>query len=160
MKGQIPQVKPDSTLIISLERPLQEPPPDPIATELFKAKIYTVYDLEVALKKAAKDDRIKSVLLEVGLTPMGFGKLEEVRAAILDFKKSKKPVWATFEMTGNGGYYLASAADKVVAPPCADIMLTGLLAEVPFYRGTLDKVKSSTTSATTNPTATSLCAKK
>jgi protease-4 len=141
MKGQVPQVKPDSTLVISMERPLQEQPPDPIVTELFKAKIYTVYDLEVSLKKAAKDDRIKSVLLEVGLTPMGFGKMEEVRAAILDFKKSKKPVWATFEMTGNGGYYLASTADKVVAPPCADIMLTGLLAEVPFYRGILDNVK-------------------
>lgn len=141
MKGQVPQVKPDSTLVISLERPLQEMPPDPIATELFKAKIYTVYDLQNALSKAAKDERIKSVLVEVGLSPMGFGKMQEVRAALLEFRKCKKPVWATFEMTGNGGYYLASAADKIVVPPCADLMLTGLVAEVPFYRGTLEKLR-------------------
>ena len=117
MKGQAPSVQPDSTLVLSMETPLQEAPADPIATELFHARIYTLNDLRVSLQKAAQDDRIKSVLLDVGFASYGFGKLEELRGYLTEFKKCKKPVWAYFEMTGNGGYFLASAAIGSWRPP-------------------------------------------
>ena len=136
-----PQIKPDSTLVLSLDRPVQETPPDPIATELFKAKIYSVYDINLALLKAAKDERIKSAFLNVSFPQMGFAKMQEIRSYIEEFKKSKKPVVAYFEVAGNGGYYLASCADKVYAPPSSDLMLSGLLSETPFLRGTLDKLR-------------------
>ncbi len=141
MKGKPVSVKPDSTLVIALDRPIQEPQPDPLMTEIFHAKIYCVYDLVSALDRAAKDDRIKSVLLDVGTFPSGFGKIQELRDALTKFKASKKPVWAYFEFTGNGGYILCSAADKVYAPPSANLLMNGLAAEIPFYRGVLDKVK-------------------
>lgn len=138
--GKAVTVKPDSTLVITLDRPLQEPAPDPILTEFFQARIYSVYDLEHALDKAAQDDRIKSVLLEISSFPSGFGKIQELRDSVERFRKSGKPVYAYFEATGNGGYVLASAADTVAAPPSAMLMMSGLLAEVPFYRGVLDKL--------------------
>ncbi|MEW6757533.1 MAG: signal peptide peptidase SppA [Acidobacteriota bacterium] len=141
MKGPTVSVKPDSTLVIAFDRPLQELPPNPLFTELFNVKVYSVHEVVTALDRAAGDDRIKGLLLDVGAIPAGFGKIQEIRAAVLRFKKSGKPVWAYFESAGNGGYYLASSADRVFAPPSANLMMTGLLAEVPFYRGVLDKLR-------------------
>ena len=142
MKGQTVTVKPDATLVLALNKPLQERQPDPILTELFKAKIYSVYDVVSALDRAAKDDRIKSLLLDVNLyPPSGLGKTQELRQAVERFKQSKKPVLAYFEFTTTGGYYLASVADKVYCPPTGDLLLAGPQATAPFFRGVLDKFK-------------------
>ncbi len=140
VKGNAVQVSPDSTLVIDLSYPLQEQPPSPIATELFKAKIYTMSQIDTALQKASQDERIRSVLLKFGYVPMGFGRMQELQGYLEEFKKSGKPVWAYFEMTGTAGYYVASSADRVYAPPSALLAMTGLMAEVPFYRGSLDKL--------------------
>jgi len=140
MKGKTVSVKADSTLVLVLDRPLQEPQPDPFMTEFFHAKLYCVYDVVSALDRAAKDDRIKSVLLDVSSFPSGLGKIQEIRDAVERFKASKKPVWAYFESAHTGGYYLAAEADKVYAPPSADLLLAGPVAEMPFLRGVLDKV--------------------
>lgn len=141
MKGPAVTVKPDSTLVVSFDRPLQEPAPDPLLTQLFHVKVYSVHEVEEALDRAAGDERIKSVLVEVGSVPAGFGKIQEMAGALRRFRKSGKPVWAYFESAGNGGYLLAVSADRVLAPPSGSLMLTGLLAEVPFYRGVLDKLR-------------------
>jgi protease-4 len=141
MKGPAVSVKPDSTLVVSFDRPLQELAPDPLLTQLFHVKVYSVYEVEEALDRAARDERIKSVLVEVGAVPAGFGKIQEMAESLRRFQKSGKPVWAYFESAGNGGYYLAASADRVLAPPSGSLMLTGLLAEVPFYRGVLDKLR-------------------
>src|SRR5512135_214513 len=85
MKGKTINIKPDSTLVLVLDRPIQEPQPDPFLTEFLHAKIYSTYDLISALDRAAKDDRIKSVLLDVGSFPSGFAKMQELRDAIVRF---------------------------------------------------------------------------
>jgi len=140
MKGGIVSVKPDSTLVVKLDAQLQETPANPIATELFGAKVLQVLEVHRALERAAVDDRIKSLLVDASGFQGSFGKLQQLRADLLKFKKSGKPVYAYFEASGNGGYYLSSVADKVYAPPTGDLLLTGLYAEVPFYRGGLDKI--------------------
>jgi protease-4 len=140
-KGKTVMIKPASTLVLSLDRPLQEPQPDPFLAQFFHAKAYCVYDLTTALDRAAKDDRISSLLLDVSAAPAGVAKLEEVREAVERFKASKKPVWAYFEATGTGGYFVASAAQKVCTPPTGNLMLVGPVAELPFFRGVLDKLK-------------------
>ncbi len=140
VQGGSVSVKPDSTLVLKLDREVQEAPPNPISTQLFGAKVYQLLEVHAAIQRAAKDDRIKSLLLDVGDFAAGLAKLQQIRSDVEAFKKSGKPVYAYFESTGNGGYYLASAADKVYAPPTADLLITGLYAEVPFYRGGLDKI--------------------
>ncbi len=139
-KGGAVSVKADSTLVVKLDRPFQEIPGNPIATQLMGQKVYQALEVHRALRRAAQDDRIKSLLVEAGPFQGGFGKIQQLRADLEAFKRSKKPVYAYFEITTNGGYYVACAADKVYAPPTADLMLTGLYAEVPFYRGGLDKI--------------------
>ena len=140
-KGKTVMIKPASTLVLALDRPLQEPQPDPFLTEFFHARVYSVVDLTSAIDRAAKDDRISSLLVEVTPASVGLGKLQEVREAVERFKASKKPVWAYFEATHTGGYYVASAADKIYAPPTGNLMLGGPVAEIPFFRGVLDKLK-------------------
>ncbi len=133
-------VRPDSTLVLSLDRPLQEMPPDPIATQLFHEKIYNVFDTVRALDRAAKDDRIKDLLIQPGMGGgTGLAKREQLRSAVERFKKSGKPVWAYYESASTGGYYVASVADKIYAPPSGDLLLIGPAAALPFFGGTLKK---------------------
>ena len=76
---------------------------------------------------------------------MGLAQLQEVRDAVLAFReKGKRAVAyaATFGEfdAGNGAYYLATAFDTIYLQPSGDVGLTGLVAETPFVRGTLDKL--------------------
>jgi protease IV len=140
-KGSQPKVKANSTLVLNLDKPIQEMPADPFAMQFFGAKVYQFADLHDALKRAKDDDRIKSLLIEATAIPMSIAKAQELKADIEEFKKSKKPVYGYFEVTGNSGYYMLSSADKIYAPPSAIMVMSGLYAEVPFYRGTLEKLK-------------------
>jgi protease-4 len=140
-KGGQVKVKTNSTLVVKLDRPIQETPADPFAMQFFGAKVYQFAEIHDAIKRAKDDERIKSILIIPTMTPIPFAKAQELKKDIEDFKKSKKPVYAYFEATGNSGYYLASSADKIYAPPTAMLFLSGLYAEMPFLRETLDKIK-------------------
>jgi len=140
-KGQQPKVKANSTLVLNLQRPVQEMPPDPFAMQFFGTKVYQFCELHDAIKRAKEDDRIKSMLIVTGTSGIGLAKAQELRADIEEFKKSKKPVFAYFDVTGNSGYYMASCADKIYAPPSTIMVMSGLYAEIPFYKDTLDKIK-------------------
>ena len=93
------------------------------------------------LEKAKRDPRIHAVLLmPSGLSSPYWAKLQELRDAIVDFRKSKKTVVAFLEYGGDREYYLASAADKVYLLPTSPLDLTGVASYEIFLRGTLDKV--------------------
>ena len=79
------------------------------------------------------------------LKPTGFespfwGKVQEIRDAVLDFKKSGKPIYAYLEYGGDREYYLATAADKIFLMPSTPLDLTGVATYELFLRGTLDKI--------------------
>lgn len=101
----------------------------------------TLRHLVDAIDRAAGDPKVGGLLLEVGMmSDAGWGKVQELRDAVLRFRKSGKPSYAHLEFCTNKEYYLASAAAKVSATPASFIVLTGLETEVTFFRGTLDKV--------------------
>ena len=56
------------------------------------------------------------------------------------FRRSGKPSWAHLEFAGNKEYYLATGCAKIAASPTAMLDVSGLSAEVTFYKGTLDKL--------------------
>src|SRR6202023_847282 len=73
----------------------------------------TVRSVVDNLRKAKVDSRVTAVLLKpTGFESPFWGKVQEVRDAVLDFKKSGKPVYAYLEYGGDREYYLATAADK------------------------------------------------
>jgi len=96
-----------------------------------------------ALKKAAKDDRIKGILLEGSFEPSDFGTgyacLKEVREAIIDFKKTGKPVYAYLEAPTTRDYYVASAASTIYLNPYGEMEMPGLAVIKTYYKEGFDK---------------------
>ncbi len=93
------------------------------------------------LDKAATDESIDGVLLEVSNVSIGWAKLNEIHAAIDRLKSNKVPVYG-WTITGNTmDYLIASRADRLYMPESSTLMLLGLRAEVSFYRNLLDKLE-------------------
>ena len=90
------------------------------------------------LQQAAKDRGIRGVILHIGSLDGGFGRLHELRVGIAAVRAAGKPVWARMEDAGNMEYLLASACDRILMPESGTLSLTGLRAEVTFYRGLFD----------------------
>jgi protease-4 len=94
-----------------------------------------------SLERAAKDPSVKGALLRVGsLGGAGWGRVQELRDAVIRFRDSGKPVDAQLVYAGNREYYLASAGTRIVATPSAILDVSGLAAEVTFYEKTLEKI--------------------
>ena len=66
--------------------------------------------------------------------------MQELRDALVRFKRTGKPSWAYLESPGNLEYLLATGCAKVALAPTALLDVSGLAAEISFYRGTLDKL--------------------
>lgn len=138
-----PKVKDNSALILSLSGPLPEEGPQDWRTKLLVGEVLTTRGVLRALEKAQTDDRIRALIVNSTFASMGPGKAQEIRSAIKTFaKQSKKPVYGFLEDGGTIDYYICSAAPKVYLPPQSDTWFTliGLRAEMPFYKGTLDKI--------------------
>jgi len=96
-----------------------------------------------ALRAAADDKRISGVVLMGALTPDGYGggfaALAEVRAALIDFKKSGKPVVAYLNFAATGELYLAAGATEVVLDPYGSLFVPGLASEPTFFAGAFER---------------------
>lgn len=97
-------------------------------------------ELREAIKKAKDDSKIKGIVLDLRQINAGFASLEELRNALIDFKKSGKFVVAYSETYSEGNYYLASVADKIYLPESGMVELNGLGVELLFFKGTLEKL--------------------
>jgi protease-4 len=93
------------------------------------------------IENAADDDNIKGIYLKVNGNPNGFASTEELRNAIIRFRKSGKFVYAYGEIMEQGAYYLATAADKVYLNPKGMVDFTGFSTQVTFLKGALEKLE-------------------
>jgi protease IV len=115
--------------------------PEEHVSRVFAKSPATVYQKLAAIEAARKDRQVRGLLLTISNPKIGWGKLTEFRRAIADFRKTGKTVICYLGVSpGNGAYYLASAADDIYMLPVDALNLTGLRAEVTFYKGTLDKL--------------------
>ena len=101
-----------------------------------------LWDAIQALEAAAADPSIKYVLLRPDMASGGVSSLEELRAALAEFRKSGKAVVAYTENPGNGSYYLASVADKIYMTSYhgGTAQMVGLSSQMTFLKDLLDKV--------------------
>jgi protease IV len=137
--GRAPQVSGNSTLVLKIGGDLQEMEPGGVIGQFFEAPP-TVRSIVDALRKAKVDRRISSVVIRPTSAAALWGKVQEVRDAIVDFRRSGKPIVAYLEYGGEQEFYLASACDKVFLMPTASLDLTGMASYELFLRGTLDKI--------------------
>ncbi len=139
------EVKDNTILHLNLNIPIIErsasTPLDNLDIGPFKGeKSVGLNDILKSIKNAKDDDHIKGIYLDVSYLMTGFASIEEIRDALIDFKKSKKFIYAYSEIYTQGAYYLASVADKVYLNPQGLLELKGFSSEITFYKGALDKL--------------------
>jgi protease-4 len=101
--------------------------------ENFKAKLDRI-------KKAKNDRTIRGLYLYLDDVTAGWGKLDELTRAIRDFRKSGKKALAYLESGSSKDYLIALACDRVYLPEAGWLMLTGMRAEVLFFKELFDKI--------------------
>src|SRR3954469_13764627 len=138
--GREPSVPSNAVLRLRVGGDLAEVAPADVFGYLRGVRVPTVQALVDNLRKAKVDRRVAAVLIEpTGFSTPFWGKIQEVRDAVLDFRKSGKPLYAYLEFGGDRDYYLASAADKVFLMPSSSLDLVGVATYEVFLRGTFDK---------------------
>ena len=139
-RGNEPTIADNSVLTLHVAGPLPDYIPYDPLRKLFGGPDQSLSSLILQFKKAKVDKRIKIIILEIDMSGAGWGKSEEIRDAIADFRTSGKPVYAFMEYGMNKEYYIASACDKIYLAPPGELFINGLAADVMFFRGSLDKL--------------------
>ncbi len=140
VRNEAPQIQPNSALAVRVAGSLPDyVTPDPLR-KFFGSTDQSLTDLILQFKKAKVDDRIKVIILDINMSGAGWGKSEDIRDAIADFRSSGKPVYAYMEYATDKEYYIASACDKIYVAPPGELFINGLAADVLFFRGSLDKL--------------------
>ncbi len=136
-----PDVKENSILVLDISGPILEEGPQGLLERYFLGDVLTTREIMTSLDKARKDSRIKGLLVSSLYAQMGLGKTQEIRSAIKKFASSK-PVYGFIEDGDALEYYLCSAAPKLFLAPAGEggVSITGLRSEIPFFKGTLDKL--------------------
>lgn len=136
-----PSVPVNSVLVLNVSGDLPDYiPEDQLAKAFGVNQGQSFTSLLTQLRKARIDDRIQAVMLEINFPGIGWGKADELRDAIADFRTSGKPVYAYMQLGMNKEYYIATAADKIFLPPSGDLYINGFAAQAMFYKGSLDKL--------------------
>lgn len=100
----------------------------------------SMHDLVAAIRNAKEQETVKGIYLDLGAFSSGVVTLDAVRRALADFKESGKFVVAYADRYTQGGYYLASIADKVFLNPEGMLSLNGLSSQTTFVKGALEKI--------------------
>jgi len=138
-----PDVEAKSVLVIDLAQSLHEQVQDNPLSGLGSEDQYDVpgvYDLVRLLRYAKGDSAIKGIFLKCNDDRNGFATNEEIRNALIDFKKGGKFVYAYGDAIPQKAYYVANIADKIYCSPKGSIDWRGFSVEMTFLKGALQKL--------------------
>src|SRR6516225_12395276 len=130
-------------LTVDLTQGLAEGPHQDRLLRLLLGSEPSLRDVLDGIETASSDPRVKVLLARVGDDELGLAKIQELRDAIAAFRAKGKFALAFADSFGEFGpgtrpYYLATAFDEIWLQPMGNVGLTGVYAEVPFFKGTLD----------------------
>ena len=137
--GDRKEVAANSVLELKLTEPLTERSRNSKFSFGGNSSATGLVNLKDAIRRAKGDDDIKGILLNLGFVQGGMASLEEVRDALLDFKKSGKFVVAYHEFASEKSFYLSSIANEIYLNPQGTLEFNGLSSEVMFYKRLFDK---------------------
>ena len=140
-----PLRRPGLLLELDLTSPPIEVEPDDVLAKLRSRHRPRLRAVLRALHEAGDDKRVRGLVVKVGGGAVPWATMQELRAGLVAFARSGKPVVAWAETFGEGGngsadYALASAAGEVWLQPTGELGLMGIAAETTFLRGALDKL--------------------
>lgn len=139
-------IKNGSILEISLDKSITERTKDNPLADLpigGGSESVGLKEIKECIRKAKNDGKIKGILIKTSFAGAGGGyaSLEEIRNELIEFKKTKKFIYAYGEIYEESSYYLASVADKIYLNPSGMIELNGLTSQKMFIKGTLEKLE-------------------
>lgn len=137
-----PQVKDETVLLLDVSRPIMDQTME--AGFEFPAglsqPVSGVYDLAVALRDAGDDKKVKGLMITGNYSPNGFATNDELRQAIIAFKRSGKFVVASSSYFNQRSYELASTADSIFVNPAGGLDWQGYAYQLLFFKETLDRL--------------------
>lgn len=91
------------------------------------------------IDKAAADDNIKGIFLDLSSLNTGIATVEEIHNALARFRQSGKFIVAYSDYYTQKTYYLASVADEIYVNPAGGMEFVGLSAQLMFFKNALKK---------------------
>lgn len=142
LRGSIPKVENATVVEIVISGEIRELPPNNPFLKLFYPQGTSLWQLRNVFRRAAEDERIKAILLEIRPVVWSWAQIEELRDQITDFRESGKPVHALLavDLVREPELYLASATDSATLNPDAGFLVNGLVVEQTFFKGTMEKL--------------------
>jgi len=145
-KKEVVVVSENTVLSLTFDQPIfdrtSNNPFENIDFATFKAtNLIGLNDIIKNIRKAKTDNRIKGIYLDLSTIDAGIATVEEIRNALIDFKKSKKFIISYGEVYTQKAYYLASVSDKIYMNPEGILDFKGLNAQVMFIKGALQKLE-------------------
>ncbi|MBQ9253372.1 MAG: signal peptide peptidase SppA [Bacteroidales bacterium] len=144
MSKSTPTVKDNSVLVINLDKPIYDREVTDISsimtTDGLSMNNIGLTEFISVINKAKKDDNIKAIMLNVSvLQSNGIATAQEIREVLNSFKESGKKIYAYADMCDQKSYYIATIADKIMVNPAGMVMLSGMGAEVMYFKDLIDK---------------------
>ena len=145
LENPTPSLKDKSILVMKLDQSIIErTTKDPFRVlryfKFYSSEEIGLNDIIDVIKKAKKDEKIRGIYLNPVDLSCGYATVEEIRNALIDFKKSGKFVYSYGEVFSQKAYYLVSVSDKIIMNPLGILELKGLSAQMHFYKGAMDKL--------------------
>ena len=145
LENPTPSLKDKSILVMKLDQSIVErTTKDPFRVlrylKFYSSEEIGLNDILANIKKAKKDEKIRGIYLNPVDLTCGYATVEEIRNALIDFKKSGKFIYAYGEVFSQKAYYLVSVADKIIMNPQGMLEFKGLSARMHFYKGAMDKL--------------------
>ncbi len=129
-------------LLYRIEGGLREVPQEPTFSDPLGFKRLTVHQMIRVLDKAVGDDRVEGLIASMKEPGLSIAHVQEFREALKRFRESGKFAYfyAADMGYGLGTYYLASGFEEVWMQPVGMMAIPGISMEMPFIRGTLDRL--------------------
>ncbi|GEO08951.1 signal peptide peptidase SppA [Segetibacter aerophilus] len=142
--GDKPEVGNKAVLLLDLTKEYKEQKADD-AFNIIRGNadenVPGLYDVVRMIEYAKSDSSVKGIYIKAEDNANGFAGSEELRNALIDFKKSHKFVIAFGDVISQKAYYVASAADKIYCNPKGTVDWHGLATTLLFLKGALDKLE-------------------
>ncbi len=134
----------NGVLVLDLSQSFAEQAKDNPLNNLFdnpNGDVPGLYDVVRMIRYAKSDSSIKGIYIKAGDNGNGYAASEELRQALIDFKKSKKFIIAYGSVIPERAYYVANVADKIYCNPVGGVEWNGFAIDLMFVKGLLDKLE-------------------
>lgn len=131
-----PALKDNAVMVLKLQGQIEDRSEDDWLGELTGEQFNNLGMNKIlsSIRKAKDEEKVKGIYLETGILESDYATLQEIRNALADFKKSGKWIIAYGDALSQGGYYLASVANKVYVNPEGNVDWHGIASQPQYIK--------------------------